>query len=322
MPIRLDNDRNRSQFPDGLFRKKQGCFLFYCRRVAENFQVKDAELAVQDNRKYEPCTDWFLPVEQKLRDYRHGGFVGGIALRQGILELVENKNLVFVEAAHFSYDGTVTLKLSDKRELKLAAEIWTGIGQPKDTALTDEQQELLEKEACYTAIRNKTLSFLATREHSAFELRRKLQQRFYKSAAFDASALIERCLREMQERNFQSDERFTNRFVESKLANNPNGPYKILQDLQNRGISREMSEKILHKLASPELWLKKALKCLERLHKKAKEQTPAVLNQKLYQRGFSWETIELALAEYQNFIKHAESGDLNTEPETFTTENL
>jgi regulatory protein len=247
--------------------------------------------------------------------------VGGIAWRQGILELVENKKLVFVEAVHFSYDGTVTLNLSDKRELKLAAEIWTGIGQPKDTALTDEQQELLEKEACYTKIRNKTLSFLATREHSAFELRRKLQQRFYKSAAFDVFALMERCLLEMQESDFQSDERFTNRFVESKLANNPHGPYRILQDLQNRGISREMSDEILKKLGNQELWLKKALKYLERLHKKGKEQTPAVLNQKLYQRGFSWETIELALAEYQNFIKHSESGELNAEPETFTTEN-
>jgi SOS response regulatory protein OraA/RecX len=247
--------------------------------------------------------------------------VGGIAWRLEILELVGNKNLVFVETAHFSYDGTVTLKLSDKRELKLAAEIWTGLGQPKDLPLTDEQQELLEKEACYTTIRNKILSFLAAREHSAFELRRKLQQRFYKYAAFDVSVLVERCLQEMQESDFQSDERFTNRFVESKLANNPNGPYKILQDLQNRGISREMSEKILHKLGNQGLWLKKALKCLERLHKKGKEQTPAVLNQKLYQRGFSWETIELALAEYQNFIKHAESGDLYTEQETITTEN-
>ena len=87
------------------------------------------------------------------------------------------------------------------------------------------------------------LSFLAAREHSAFELRRKLQQSFYKSAICDVSALVERCLLEMQERDFQSDERFTNRFVESKLTNNPHGPYRILQDLQNRGISREMSEK-------------------------------------------------------------------------------
>ena len=138
------------------------------------------------------------------------------------MELVRNKKLVYVESVHFSYDGTVKLNLSDKRELKLAAEIWTGIGQSKDIALTDEQQELLEEEACYTNIRNKMLSFLATREHSAFELRRKLQQHFYKSSAFDVSDLVERCLLEMQDRDFQSDERFTNRFVESKLANNPN----------------------------------------------------------------------------------------------------
>ena len=235
--------------------------------------------------------------------------------------LVENKKLVYVETVHFSYDGTVTLNLSDKRKLKMAAEVWTEIGQPKDTALTDEQQELLEKEACYTNIRNKMLGFLATREHSAFELRRKLQQRFYKSASFDISTLVERCLLEMQDRDFQSDERFTNRFVESKLANNPHGPYRILQDLQNRGISREMSEEILRKLGNQDLWLKKALMYLERLHKKGKKQTPAVLNQKLYQRGFSWETIELALAKFQNFIKHSESGDLNAESETFKTEN-
>ena len=258
---------------------------------------------------------------QKLPDCCHGGFLDGIAWGKGILDLVENKQLVFVEAAQFSYDGTVTLKLSDKRELKLAAIIWTDLGQSKDTALSYEQQELLEKEACYTKIRNKTLSFLATREHSAFELRRKLQQRFYKFTHIDVSSLIDRCLLEMQEHDFQSDERFTNRFVESKLANNTHGPYRILQDLQNRGIPRKMSEKILHKLTNQDLWLKKALKCLERFHKKEKEQTRGILNQTLYQRGFSWETIELALAEYQNFIKHSESGELNSDPETFTTEN-
>ena len=223
------------------------------------------------------------------------------------MELVENKKLVFVEAAHFSYDGTVTLKLSDKRELKLAAEIWTGLGQPKDKALTDEQLELLEQEACYTTIRNKMLSFLAVREHSAFELRRKLQQRFYKSVTSDVPPLIERCLLEMQKRDFQSDERFTNRFVESKLANNPHGPYRILQDLQNRGISRELSQTILSELGNQELWLKKAAECLERLHTKGKKQTPAALSQKLYQRGFSWEIIEQALTEYQNINKQSES---------------
>ena len=244
---------------------------------------------------------------QKLSDFLHVGFEGGIACKQGILELVENQNFVSVEAAHFSYDGTVTLKLSDERELKLAAEIWTDLGQPKDKPLTDAQQDLLEREACYAAIRNKMLSFLAVREHSAFELRRKLQQRFYKSATSDVNSLVERCLLEMQERDFQSDERFANRFVESKLANNSYGPFRILQDLQNRGISRELSQTILSELGNQELWLKKAAECLERLHTKGKKQTPAALSQKLYQRGFSWEIIEQALTEYQNINKQSES---------------
>ena len=223
------------------------------------------------------------------------------------MELVENQNFVSVETAHFSYDGTVTLKLSDERELKLAAEIWTDLGQPKDKPLTDAQQDLLEREACYTAIRNKMLSFLAVREHSAFELRRKLQQRFYKSATSDVNSLVERCLLEMQERDFQSDERFANRFVESKLANNSYGPFRILQDLQNRGISRELSQTILSDLGNQELWLKKAAECRERLHTKGKKQTPAALSQKLYQRGFSWEIIEQALTVYQNINKQSES---------------
>jgi regulatory protein len=252
--------------------------------------------------------DCFLPIAQKLPDFLHGGFVRGIAWRQGILELFENKKLVFVEAAHFSYDGTVTIKLSDKRELKLAAEIWTSLGQPKDLALTDEQQELLEKEACYTTIRNKMLSFLAAREHSAFELRRKLQQRFYKSAICDLSALVERCLLEMQESDFQSDERFTRRFVESKLTNKPRGPFKILQDLQNRGISNELAQMVLNELCDQDIWLKKAVECLARIQKNAKIQTQAALSQKLYQRGFAWETIVQALEEYQNLAEPADTG--------------
>ena len=72
-----------------------------------------------------------------------------------------------VESNHYSNDGTVTLKLSDTRELKLAAEVWSGLEQPRDNPLTDSQQEILEREACYTMIQNKMQIFLAVREHYA-----------------------------------------------------------------------------------------------------------------------------------------------------------
>ena len=223
------------------------------------------------------------------------------------MELFEDQNLVSVKAVHYASDGTVTLDLSDKRELKLSAAVWTGLGQPRDNPLTVFQLETLEREACYTMIRNKMLGFLAVREHSAMELRRKLKQSLYKSAICDLSALVERCLLEMQESDFQSDERFTRRFVESKLTNKPQGPFKILQDLQNRGISNELAQTVLNELSDQDIWLKKAVECLVRIQKNTKIQTQAASSQKLYQRGFAWETIEQALEEYQNLVEHADT---------------
>ena len=217
-----------------------------------------------------------------------------------------------VEAVHYANDGTVTLDLSDKRELKLHAGVWADLGQPRDNPLTVFQLETLERESCYTMIRNKMLGFLAVREHSATELRNKLKQHFFKLAKYNISALVERCLLEMQESDFQSDERFTRLFLESKLTNKPQGPFKILQDLQIRGISNELAQTVLNELSDQDLWLKKAVEYLIRIQKYKKKQTQASLSQKLYQRGFSWETIEQALEEYQNFVGQADTGELNS----------
>ena len=235
--------------------------------------------------------------------------------------LFEDQNLVSVEAVHYAIDGTVTLDLSDKRELKLHAGVWADLGQPRDNPLTVEQLGTLEREACYTMIRNKMLGFLAVREHSAMELRRKLKQSLYKSAICDLFALVERCLLEMQERDFQSDERFTRRFVESKLTNKPQGPFKILQDLQNRGISNQLAQTVLNELSDQDIWLKKTVECLARIQKNAKIQTQAALSQKLYQRGFAWETIEQALEEFQNFAEHTDTGKLDSVSVVLTTKN-
>ena len=226
-----------------------------------------------------------------------------------------------VEAVHYANDGTVTLDLSDKRELKLHAGVWADLGQPRDNPLTVEQLGTLEREACYTMIRDKMLSFLAVREHSAMELRRKLKQRFYKSASGEISDLVERCLLEMQDSDFQSDERFTRRFVESKLTNKPQGPFKILQDLQNRGISNELAQTVLNELCDQDIWLKKAVEYLARIQKNTKTQTRTALSQKLYRMGFAWETIEQALEDYQYLAKTADTGKFNSVSVVLTTKN-
>ncbi len=211
------------------------------------------------------------------------------------MELSGNQNPVSVEGVQYSNDGTVTLNLSDKRKLKLALEKWSELGQPLNKTLSDKEQKVLEQESCCTLIRNKMLSFLARREHSAEELRRKLKQSSSISKTVDFSDLLEQCLQEMQEKGFQSDDRFARQYVESKLANKSHGPLKILAELFNRGIPREQANLILNELGDQKLWLKKSIQCLEKFHKKGKPPTPQVVCHKLYQQGFTWETIEKAV---------------------------
>jgi len=211
------------------------------------------------------------------------------------VELSGNQNPVSVEGVQYSNDGTVTLNLSDNRKLKVALEKWSELGQPLNKTLSDKEQKVLEQESCCTLIRNKMLSFLARREHSAEELRRKLNQSSSILKTVDFSDLLELCLQEMQEKGFQSDDRFARQYVESKLANKSHGPLKILAELFNRGIPSEQANLVLNELGDQELWLKKSIECLEKIQKKGETLTPQTLSQKLYQKGFTWETIEKAV---------------------------
>ena len=214
------------------------------------------------------------------------------------MELFDNQNRVSVEGVQYSNDGTVTLNLSDKRKLKLSLEKWSELGQPLNKTLSDKEQKVLEQESCSTLIRNKMLSLLARREHSAEELRRKLKQSSSISKTADFSDLLERCILEMQEKGFQSDDRFVRQYVESKLVNKSHGPLKILAGLFNRGIPREQANLVLNELVDQGLWVKKSIECLEKIQKKGKTLTPQVLSHKLYQQGFTWETIEKAVDIY------------------------
>jgi len=219
------------------------------------------------------------------------------------VELSDNQNTATVEGVQYSNDGTVTLNLSDKRKLKLALEKWTELGQPLNKTLSDKEQKVLEQESCCTLIRNKMLSLLARREHSAEELLRKLKQNSSISKTVGSSELLERCLLEMQDKGFQSDDRFARQYVESKLASKSHGPLKILAGLFNRGIPREQANLILNELGDQELWLRKSIECLEKIQKKGGDLTPQILSHKLYQQGFTWETIEKAVKIFHGMEK-------------------
>ncbi len=221
-------------------------------------------------------------------------------------ELIDHHRSCSIKKVRFLNDSTVVLELSDEREIKLGYGTWVELDLPKDEFLTQEQLELLEQKALYTLIRNKALDLLSVREHSSRELRQKLNQKFYKFKNKDSEDLIEQCLQEMQERDFQNDERFTRHFIESRLSNKLHGPFRILAELQNRGISREQCEILIDELQTQEQWIEKATLLLKKLNRSGKPKNKATLGQKLYQNGFSWSTITETL-DSSNILEQSET---------------
>jgi len=83
------------------------------------------------------------------------------------------------------------------------------------------------------------LRLLARREHSEFELRRKLGAR-----GFDADT-IEQTLTECRRQNLVSDERFVEALVHQRRRRGY-GPLRIRNDLRQRGIGDELAEEYVN----------------------------------------------------------------------------
>ena len=80
---------------------------------------------------------------------------------------------------------------------------------------------------------------LARREHSSLELATKLSNKGFSDDNIQAA------LASLQSHGLQSEERFAEQFVRSRVLKN-NGPMRILQELQQRGIDEELANQYLY----------------------------------------------------------------------------
>ena len=78
-------------------------------------------------------------------------------------------------------------------------------------------------------IRLAAMNLLAMREHSAFELRRKLARRFDDADIVEAVAVL-------SAENLQSDERYTEAFINMRKRQGK-GPVRIALELKEKGVS-------------------------------------------------------------------------------------
>lgn len=100
-----------------------------------------------------------------------------------------------------------------------------------EEAQPERQQELQQ-------LHNQAIALLAGREHSRQELRNKLLR------YSDDSALLEQVLEQLQADNLQSDARYADSFVRSRISRGQ-GPLRIRQELRQRGVEHSLIEQVL-----------------------------------------------------------------------------
>lgn len=103
--------------------------------------------------------------------------------------------------------------------------------------------------ATLSDVRFSAFGSLAMREHSAKELRNKLERKF------EDPALVDAVMEELIAQDLQSDERFTQAFI-SMRQRQGKGPLIIKMGLRERGIAAELIAECIDD--SDELWLKLA----------------------------------------------------------------
>jgi len=112
-----------------------------------------------------------------------------------------------------------------------------------------------ESEISLSTVVDKAMELLARREHSRVELREKLGRRSY------PADLVDSVLDDFAERNLQSDERFAEVYVRSRLVRGY-GELKIRSELQSRGIAGSLVQLALE--ASGADWYRNAELALEK----------------------------------------------------------
>jgi regulatory protein len=99
----------------------------------------------------------------------------------------------------------------------------------------------MRKQPTPRSIRAVAMDLLSRREHSVFELGRKLKQREFESNEIDAAIVV------LQQDNLQSDSRFVESIVNYRI-NAGFGPLKIRHELRQKGVDESLVDNFFSSL--------------------------------------------------------------------------
>ena len=184
----------------------------------------------------------------------------------------------------------ICVELSTGEEIKatlgLAAELRLFAGK----VLEERELEALRSSAALALCKNRGMELLSYRPMSAKELKDKLVQKG------ETSENAEAAVDWLRSRGFLDDERYAGMVVRH-YAGKGYGAGRIRQELQRRGITRELWDEALKELPEQEDKLDKFLS--SRLKDPGDRAQVQKASAALLRRGYSWEEIRAALARFR-----------------------
>ncbi len=165
------------------------------------------------------------------------------------------------------------------------------IGQP----LTSKEIEELQIKDQYSQATDYALRFLSFRPRSEKEVKEKLKKK-----GFD-EFVISKVILKLQDSEYLDDEEFAKMWVLDRKSVKPEGSYLLKKELQQKGVAKEIIEKVLAENFTHKEEFNLALKVAQKKKKTLKGLSRLEFEQKitaaLARRGFRWEIIKKVLKE-------------------------
>lgn len=203
-----------------------------------------------------------------------------------------NRRITKIEAQKRRRDR-VSVYLDDQYAFGLDAELVLKFGLKEGGCLTQEQinQLLLHDER--KRAKDRALRFLVYRARSEKEIVDKLSSLGYEQRT------IEWVLSELKRLGFVNDLEFALSFSRSKMVTKPMGQRLLHQELQKKGVSREIIDKVMDEIYKENDPLQIARALAEKRKKQYKDLDQHKLRKRicdfLFRRGFDWEIIQEVL---------------------------
>lgn len=140
-----------------------------------------------------------------------------------------------------------------------------------------------------------SFKLLSYRPRSIKEIEGRLKKKDY------SSRIISEVIKDLKRLKFLNDKEFARMWVESRIKTRPMGRYRLEQELIQKGIDRELIEKVLSNYREEEE-IKLARELAQRKLKRSYRNLDEVTTKRrlysfLQRRGFSYDTIQEAMKE-------------------------